>query len=262
MVVFGGPRTGKTAVAGRPRARRPGRRPRHLHPHRPATSCARRCARERGPVFVFNAVGLGGIAVDDHVRPADRLRRSGDGDRARHGHARRHHPRGRVGGSGVLGRPGPPRAGRAAARRGARWQASMRDVLGVGRRPGPRRARGARPAAPHAVSRRSSRTSTQFVTTNDRTRTSITSTIMPALGWLTHPAAAAAAEPGATGFDVAELLARPGDGVPARRRGDPGRPAGVRADRAHRPRGPPPRRAAARRPARPAADVGRWTRPR
>ncbi len=46
----------------------------------------------------------------------------------------------------------------------------------------------------------------QFVGTNERTRTSITSTVMPALGWLTHPAAAAAAQPG-TGFDVAELLA-------------------------------------------------------
>jgi type IV secretion system protein VirD4 len=46
----------------------------------------------------------------------------------------------------------------------------------------------------------------QFITTNDRTRTSITNSIMPALGWLNHPAAAAAAEPGAS-FDVAELLA-------------------------------------------------------
>jgi len=51
---------------------------------------------------------------------------------------------------------------------------------------------------------------TQFVTTNPRTRTSITSTIMPALGWLTHePARAAAAPVGAGGvaFDVAELIA-------------------------------------------------------
>ena len=47
----------------------------------------------------------------------------------------------------------------------------------------------------------------QFVGTNPRTRTSITSTIMPALGWLAHPAAAAAAQPGPAGFDVAELLA-------------------------------------------------------
>jgi hypothetical protein len=50
---------------------------------------------------------------------------------------------------------------------------------------------------------------TQFLTTNDRTRSSITSTIMPALGWLTHDAAAAAAtgpRTGGVGFDVAELL--------------------------------------------------------
>ncbi|MBO4236837.1 type IV secretory system conjugative DNA transfer family protein [Pseudonocardia alni] len=45
----------------------------------------------------------------------------------------------------------------------------------------------------------------QFITTNERTRSSITSSVMPALGWLTHPAAAAAAEPG-QGFDVARLL--------------------------------------------------------
>jgi hypothetical protein len=43
------------------------------------------------------------------------------------------------------------------------------------------------------------------VATNDRTRTSITSTIMPALGWLTSPAAAAAATPGRS-LDVGELL--------------------------------------------------------
>ncbi len=50
----------------------------------------------------------------------------------------------------------------------------------------------------------------QFLTTNDKTRSSITSTIMPALGWLHHAAAAAAAtgpRSGGAGFDVAELLA-------------------------------------------------------
>ena len=54
----------------------------------------------------------------------------------------------------------------------------------------------------------------QFLTTNDRTRTSITTTIMAALGWLTDPVAAAAArttdntgDTGArAGFDVARLL--------------------------------------------------------
>ncbi|MBC3190929.1 type IV secretory system conjugative DNA transfer family protein [Pseudonocardia sp. C8] len=45
----------------------------------------------------------------------------------------------------------------------------------------------------------------QFLTTNERTRSSTTSSVMPALGWLTHPAAAAAAEPG-RGFDVGQLL--------------------------------------------------------
>ena len=48
----------------------------------------------------------------------------------------------------------------------------------------------------------------QFVTTNDKTRSSITSTIMPALGWLTSPAAAAAGAPSATPFDVGDLLVR------------------------------------------------------
>ncbi|MCA1656743.1 MAG: type IV secretion system protein VirD4, partial [Actinobacteria bacterium] len=45
----------------------------------------------------------------------------------------------------------------------------------------------------------------QFLTTNDRTRSSITSTIMPCLGWLSSPAACAATS-GTAPFDVAELL--------------------------------------------------------
>ncbi len=46
----------------------------------------------------------------------------------------------------------------------------------------------------------------QFLATNDRTRTSITSTIMPVLGWLTSPAASATAT-GGHPLDVTELLA-------------------------------------------------------
>jgi type IV secretory pathway TraG/TraD family ATPase VirD4 len=50
----------------------------------------------------------------------------------------------------------------------------------------------------------------QFLTTNDRTRTSITTTIMAALGWLTDPTAAAASRTDTTqdraGFDVVKLL--------------------------------------------------------
>ncbi|MGH3460724.1 MAG: type IV secretory system conjugative DNA transfer family protein, partial [Kribbellaceae bacterium] len=48
----------------------------------------------------------------------------------------------------------------------------------------------------------------QFLTTNDRTRSSITATIMPALSWMTDPTAEATAQEG--GFDVAELLDRQG----------------------------------------------------
>ena len=50
---------------------------------------------------------------------------------------------------------------------------------------------------------------TQFIETNDRTRTSVTATIAPALGWLTHGPARAAALPATEGghpFDVGELL--------------------------------------------------------
>lgn len=45
----------------------------------------------------------------------------------------------------------------------------------------------------------------QFLSTNERTRSSIAATIMPALGWLADPTAAAAAASGA--FDVQQLLA-------------------------------------------------------
>ncbi|PRX47740.1 TraM-binding TraD/TraG-like protein [Prauserella shujinwangii] len=50
----------------------------------------------------------------------------------------------------------------------------------------------------------------QFLGTNDRTRSSICATIMPALGWLTDSTAAAAAAPGQGAFDVAELLRQRG----------------------------------------------------
>jgi len=52
----------------------------------------------------------------------------------------------------------------------------------------------------------------QFLNTNERTRSSICATIMPALGWLTDSVAAAATRPAEDGaeLDVAELLARRG----------------------------------------------------
>ena len=48
----------------------------------------------------------------------------------------------------------------------------------------------------------------QFLSTNERTRSSICATVMPALGWLTDSTAAAAAQAG--DFDVARLLAERG----------------------------------------------------
>ncbi|GAA3144726.1 hypothetical protein GCM10010530_75450 [Kribbella aluminosa] len=51
---------------------------------------------------------------------------------------------------------------------------------------------------------------TQFFMNNERTRSSISTTIMPALSWLSVPAAAAAAAPGGVAFDVARLLAETG----------------------------------------------------
>jgi type IV secretory pathway TraG/TraD family ATPase VirD4 len=54
----------------------------------------------------------------------------------------------------------------------------------------------------------------QFLSTNDRTQTSITSSIMPALAWLTHPAAAASANTDGTSslptLHVERLLAERG----------------------------------------------------
>ncbi|MFG1820391.1 type IV secretory system conjugative DNA transfer family protein [Kribbella sp. NPDC049174] len=50
----------------------------------------------------------------------------------------------------------------------------------------------------------------QFFTNNERTRSSISTTIMPALSWLSVPSAAAAAAPGGVPFDVERLLAETG----------------------------------------------------
>ncbi|TCO43597.1 type IV secretory system conjugative DNA transfer VirD4/TraG family protein [Kribbella antiqua] len=50
----------------------------------------------------------------------------------------------------------------------------------------------------------------QFFTNNERTRSSISTTIMPALSWLSVPTAAAAAARGGVPFDVERLLAETG----------------------------------------------------
>ncbi|GAA3249514.1 hypothetical protein GCM10017691_60630 [Pseudonocardia petroleophila] len=201
VIIFGGPRVGKTGwLAGRvidaPGAAVVTSTRTDLHdlcgPLRAA----------KGPVFVFNAVGLGGIpstitfdpltGCADPVTAVERATdllaatgRAGSGDREFwDAQARR-----------VLA---------ALLHAAALGGKQMADVL--------RWVADADDAAREVpvLLRRSGvpafeQDATQFVSTNERTRTSVTSSVMPALGWLTHPAAAAAASPG-HGFDVAQLL--------------------------------------------------------
>ena len=162
--------------------------------------------RQRGPVHVFNPSGLGGIAstvafdpltscevpATAYARAEDMLASSGGADSDRDywiAQARRVL-------SGLL---------HAAALGGA----TMRDVLTWTASPD------ATKSAVLAYLRRSPATAyvadvAQFLSTNDKTRTSITSTIMPALSWLTVETAAASAHSGAPRFDVADLLATRG----------------------------------------------------
>ena len=201
VCLFGGPRTGKTGwLAGRvidaPGAVLVTSTRTDLH----ALTAPLRA--RRGPVYVFNAVGLGDLpstitfdpltGCTDPVTAAERatdLLAAGEtgisGDRAFwDAQARR-----------VLAALLHAAAlGELSMRTVLEWiadpEAAQREVTGLLRRsPEPAYAEDA----------------AQFMTTNERTRTSITSTIMPALGWLTSPAASAAAT-GANPFDVAELL--------------------------------------------------------
>ncbi len=208
VLVFGGPRSGKTGwMAGRVID----------HPGAAVVTSTRTdllklCGpfrAKRGPVLVFNAVGLAGIAstitfdpltgCTDPVTAMERAtdmiaassHRGGSGDREFwDGQARR-----------ILAALLHAAALDGVAVGGKR---SMRDVQAWLSDPG----RAAREVP--ALLRRSQVAAfemdvTQFLDTNPNTRTSITSSVMPALTWLNHPAATAAAVPG-TGFDVAALL--------------------------------------------------------
>ncbi|MGH3772822.1 MAG: type IV secretory system conjugative DNA transfer family protein, partial [Pseudonocardiaceae bacterium] len=204
VCVFGGPRKGKTGwLAGRvidaPGAVLVTSTRLDLHD---LTSGLR---ATRGPVFVFNAVGLGDLpstitfdpltGCTDPATASERAtdllsgagRGPGGGD---HEHWEKQARRvltallhaTALGGHGM--------------HELLRWVANpdtaARQVLSLLRRS---------PAASAYVP-----DAEQFLTTNDRTRSSITSTIMPALGWLSSPAACTAAS-GGTPFDVTELLA-------------------------------------------------------
>ncbi len=205
VVTFGGPRTGKTQwLAGRV-IDAPGA-VLVTSTRIDVYEQTRRLRERRGPVYVFNAVGLAGIPSSimfdpltgcaDPVTANDRATdmigaaSSGGGDREFwDGQGRR-----------VLA------ALLHAAALDPDGETTMGDVLRWVSNP---------TAAESEVTRLLRRSTVsamrddavQFVTTNDKTRSSITSTIMPALGWLTSPAAAAAGAAGGTPFDVAELLA-------------------------------------------------------
>ena len=202
VIVVGGPRTGKTGwLAGRV-LDAPGAALVTSTRTDLLDLCAPLRRRRRGPVFVFNAAGLGGRAssitfdpltgcsdpVTATERATDMIAAVGSGKSGDRefwdNQARR-----------VLA------ALLHAAALGAK---PMRDVLGWVADPD-----SASRDVP-ALLRRSGvpafeQDVMQFIGTNERTRSSITSSVMPALGWLTHPAAAAAAEPG-HGFDVGRLL--------------------------------------------------------
>lgn len=209
VVVFGGPRTGKTQwLAGRV-LDAPGAvvvtstRADLLDQTGPMRAAI-------GPVFVFNPVGLGGHAREStitfdpltgctdpataHERAADMLAAA---NRAVGGDREFWDDQGRRNLAALM---------HAAALGGLTmtdvqtWLADLDTaesrILSL------LRDRSPEPAFETAVS--------QFIGTNQRTRTSITSSIAPALGWLTHGPARAAARPLADGgrsFDVAALLA-------------------------------------------------------
>jgi type IV secretory pathway TraG/TraD family ATPase VirD4 len=204
VMIFGGPRTGKTGwLAGRI-IDAPGA----ILVTSTRTDLYGLCAplrSRRGPVYVFNAVGLGGlestITFDPLTGCADPVTAN---ERATDLLAA---------GTTAAGAGGDREFWNGQARRvlaallhaAALGGKGMREVLAWVSEP-----EQAKRTVP-VLLRRSGvqafeQDVTQFLETNERTRSSITSTIMPALGWLSHPAAAEAARPG-VGFDVERLLA-------------------------------------------------------
>jgi len=201
-LIFGGPRTGKSGWLGGRILDAPGacivtssRTDLYTGTHR--------LRADRGPVWVFNATGLGGVPSSITFNP---LRGCTDpvaaGDRAADLIA-----------AGIEGSETGDRAfWSEQARRvlaalmhaAALGDLDMRAVLNWVSAP---------EAGKDEILRLLHRSrdesaveaAAQFLTTNSRTQTSITSTIMPALGWLASAPAWAAAADGA-GFDVAALL--------------------------------------------------------
>ncbi|MCD2193591.1 TraM recognition domain-containing protein [Actinomycetospora endophytica] len=200
VLIFGGPRTGKTGwLAGRVLDA-----PGMVVVTSTRTDLLEVCAPLRalvGPVQVFNAVGLGGIATtlgfdpltgcSDPVTATERASDLVDGGiRTTSADAQRWDDQGRRVLAALL---------HAAALGGG----SMHDVLDWVA-DNDRAAREVPSLLHRSAVQAFHKAAHQFVTTNDRTRTSITNSIMPALGWLNHPDAVAAAH--GQDFDVAALL--------------------------------------------------------
>lgn len=202
VLVFGAPRSGKTGWIGGRILEFPGAAVVTSTRTDLYLLCGPMRARTHGPVFVFNPVGLAGIdssitfdPLTGCTNPVTAAERATDmiGATSRGG-----------GGDREFWEAQARRVLAALLHAAALGDRTMSDVLGWVADP-----EGAANEVP-ALLRQSGVTAfeqdlMQFLSTNSRTQTSITSTVMPALGWLTHPAAAAAAEPG-SGFDVAELL--------------------------------------------------------
>ncbi|MDQ3988178.1 MAG: TraM recognition domain-containing protein, partial [Actinomycetota bacterium] len=164
------------------------------------------CRARLGPVGVFNPSGLGGLAssvtfdpLSGCEKPATATSRAAD----------------LLAGVSAPGRGGDMEFWASQARRvlasllhaAALGGVGMRDVLAWVADPD------ACAAQVQRFLRRSpepayEQDALQFLSTNDRTRSSICATIMPALGWLTDSTAATAAATG--GFDVEQLLAARG----------------------------------------------------
>ncbi|GAB3375725.1 type IV secretory system conjugative DNA transfer family protein [Amycolatopsis echigonensis] len=155
--------------------------------------------RGKGPVYVFNPSGLGGLEstitfdpLSGCENPVTATHRAGDLLPSAEGNAEREHwvALARQALAALLHAAA---LGELAMRDVQAWvadpEAATDEVLRLLRRSG-------EPTFATAAQ--------QFLTTNERTRSSITTTIMPALGWLTDPTAHAAATGGA--FDVAQLL--------------------------------------------------------
>jgi type IV secretion system protein VirD4 len=157
----------------------------------------------KGPVRIFNPSGLGGLTSDISFNPVCGCADPGTAiARAQD----------LLSGSDGLGHGGDMRFWQEQAQRvlapllhaAALGNASMREVQGWVANPESSAER-----VEHLL-RRSPEAgmeadAAQFFATNDRTRSSISATIMPALRWLSDATAAVAAS-GDAGFDVAELL--------------------------------------------------------